>query len=292
MWKHAPTTALAAGATMALAVIQLAVYTPIGAVERRLLGGTEPSGIQRTPTGTVALDASDDAREPAMPPTGGINAPVNQPAGSTEPTVRRPLPTHIDRVRVPSDAVAVSTALQVTLSGTDLQNATVLRRRVVPDAMFNAADAATRAAVETFIAAGPGGVTSSDPCVQIGAGQRAALIEAFRMTQRRLPTTTTDYQFACALVTDPANPVDVTKAFGSTHRNVSQETYALKNFVNFFGRLPSKEADGDSLAPDVADRDWWAVKFLSYHPVLAATIRNRDGELTCIRAFVDAEVDL
>lgn len=292
VWKHLHASVAALAAVAALVAVQLATYTPIGAVERRLLGGNEPSGIQRTPTGAVVLDASDDVREPTMPPVGGLNAPVNQPIGSTEPTALRPLPTHIDRVRVPSDAIAVSTALQVTLSATDLQNATVLRRRVVPDTMFNAADATTRAAVETFIAAGPGGVTGSDPCVQIGAGQRAALIEAFRMTQRRLPTTTTDYQFACALVTDPANPVDVTKAFGSTHRNILQETYALKNFVNFFGRLPSKETDGDALAPEVADRDWWAVKYLTYHPVLAATIRNRDGERTCIRAFVDSEVDL
>lgn len=205
---------------------------------------------------------------------------------------RRPLPERLNSVLAPVNTEPVTSALQVTLSDTDRQQATKLRERVVPSAMFEAAPETTRAAVETFIAVGPGGVTGIDPCVQVGAGQRAALIEAFRMTQHRLPESTEDYQFACALVTDPEHPIDVTKEFGDTHRNTEQETYALKNFVNFFGRPPSKAVSGDALAPEVADRDWWAVKYLTYHPVLAATVRNRDGERDCIRAFVDSEVDL
>lgn len=163
--------------------------------------------------------------------------------------------------------------------------------RVVPDDIARAASADARAAARAFIALGPAGVDARDPCVTIGAGERAALLDAYVRTQSALPEELTDYRFVCALVTDPTAPIDVTKQFPD-HRRLDLEPFALRAFTRFFGRLPSKDSRGNALPTDAADRDWWAVKYLTYFPVLASARRDLAKERACIEAFTRAAFDL
>ncbi|MFH1430033.1 MAG: hypothetical protein ABIG71_00745, partial [Candidatus Uhrbacteria bacterium] len=236
-----------------------------------------PSTTRQVTSGTVV--ASDDVR-------GSDAVVINEAAGlSSEyqrPEVRRiagGTPAQIAAVDAPRSATEVAAAYGVTLTENDRVRARELYARVVPARLALSAKASTRDAVEAFISVGPAGVQKDDPCVTVGAGQRAALMDAFTRTQNALPADQIDYQFACALVTDPENAIDTTKRFPD-HRRIDLEPYAIKNFVAFFGRLPSMDAKGNKLAAQAVEQDWWAVKYMTYFPILMSSKRDLEAEAT------------
>ncbi|MBI4434498.1 hypothetical protein HY635_01635, partial [Candidatus Uhrbacteria bacterium] len=132
--------------------------------------------------------------------------------------------------------------------------------------------------------------TLSPPCTLTDA-ERQYLADAFTRSQGRAPSTGGDLQFLCSLRADPEHPVDPTKEFPK-FRNLKAETLALKNFVNFFRRPPSRDTQDRPTTPAVAEKDWWAVKYMAYHLRLAPTSRDLTGERTCLRIFLDRDVDL
>lgn len=132
--------------------------------------------------------------------------------------------------------------------------------------------------------------TLTPPCTLTDA-ERQYLADAFTRSQGRAPASGADLQFLCSLRADPTNPLDPTKAFPK-YRNLQAETFALRNFVNFFRRPPSKDRRDRPLPPEIADRDWWAVKYMAYHLRLAPTARDLTGERTCLKLFLDRDVDL
>jgi len=132
--------------------------------------------------------------------------------------------------------------------------------------------------------------TLTPPCTLTDA-ERQYLADAFTRSQSRAPSTGGDLQFLCVLRADPSNPVDPTKAFPK-FRNLRAEELALKNFVNFFRRPPSRDTRDRPTPPEIAEKDWWAVKYMAYHLRLAPTARDLTGERTCLRIFLDRDVDL
>jgi hypothetical protein len=132
--------------------------------------------------------------------------------------------------------------------------------------------------------------TLAPPCT-LTDSERQYLADAFTRSQGRAPSSGGDLQFLCSLRADPEHPVDPTKAFPK-FRNLKAETLALKNFVNFFRRPPSRDTNDQPASPAVAEKDWWAVKYMAYHLRLLPTSRDLTGERTCLKLFLDRDVDL
>ncbi|MDO8621766.1 MAG: hypothetical protein Q7R80_00870, partial [bacterium] len=135
-------------------------------------------------------------------------------------------------------------------------------------------------------------VRASAPCrALLSVTIRGHLIDAFSRTQGRALTSPRDLLFLCSLLTDPTHPTDPTKLYPE-YRDEQAEVLALKNFVNFFGRPPSKDTRKRLLPVEAGDRDWWAVKYMAYHLRLLPTARDLDGERTCLKLFLARDVDL
>ncbi|MDO8462715.1 MAG: hypothetical protein Q7S96_00365 [bacterium] len=266
----------------AIAIVLL--QTPIGAsVYGVRSAGTDASDDIGVPAAVVVQEAPAAAPTDVQPD--GLIAETPAPRAEDARRVVGGVPEQVAKVSWPSSL----DARNVTAASPLRTTATNLFARVVPDAIARgASDAEERAAI-AFIALGPDGVDDRDPCVTIGAGERAALLDAYVRTQGALPEQTTDYQFTCSLVTNPDAPIDITKQFPD-HRRIDLEPLALRTFTRFFGRLPSQNASGEPLSQVLADRDWWAIKYLTYFPVLASSRRNLDRERACITAFTDASL--
>jgi len=135
-------------------------------------------------------------------------------------------------------------------------------------------------------------VRTTAPCrALLTVTLRGHLIDAFSRSQGRSLVSARDLAFLCSLLADPSHPVDPTKLYPE-YRDIEAEILALKNFVNFFGHPPSEDTSGKPVATDIADKDWWAVKYMAYHLRLLPTARDIDGERTCLKLFLNRDVDL
>lgn len=126
-----------------------------------------------------------------------------------------------------------------------------------------------------------------DPPCAVTPHERTMLTHAFHLSQGRLPSSRRDLDFLCALAIDPAYPRDAFLDF-PTYRNLRAELVALRTFVNFYQRIPSRGPDGVTALPrEDASRDWWVVKYLAYHLRLRATAVNAVSERSCSRLFTE-----
>ncbi|MFH1430137.1 MAG: hypothetical protein ABIG71_01270, partial [Candidatus Uhrbacteria bacterium] len=121
--------------------------------------------------------------------------------------------------------------------------------------------------------------------------ERAWLQRSFLYTQNRLPYNDRDEQYLCAMTVDPKKPFDVSDRF-SEYRNEIAETFAIRDFVNFFRRPPGKDALNRDLPSSQANRDWLVVEFLAYRLRLAPTLRNVTHERACLRFFGSRQITM
>lgn len=264
--------------------------------------GSDGALTSTTPTTTITTLGP-------ITPTTSVTTPAttpSTPAASAEGTVTSATPTApalpaaIAKIEAPTSITAVlASRARSSGGGTTpptpaayiIKQSEQLVAEVVPTAQLENASEETRTAIETFVAVGPENASTQDACVDIGLGERASLIEAFRLTQGRLPTSDRDYQYICSLITQPGQYLDPVKAFPE-YRNLGEERNALKNFVNFFGRLPSRNKDGSPASGDITEQDWWAVKYMAYHLKKETATREVRVERICLRGFVSSGLTL
>ncbi|MDO8425672.1 MAG: hypothetical protein Q7T01_04145 [bacterium] len=264
------------------------LYTPIGATVRTT-GLSDASDDARVKPNVVLREVTEVPRgtRQASDDAGDGAAIVREAPSGESRRVVGAIPARLAAIAWPAslDARGIAATAPARVTAMELYG------RIVPRDMQAAAGASAANAAVAFIAAGPVGVSANDPCVTVGAGERAALLDAYVRTQDNLPATVADYQFVCSLVTDPAAAIDVTKVFPD-HRRIDLEPYAIRTFARFFGRLPAQNARGEKLPQEQVERDWWAVKYLTYFPVLSSARRDLAKERACVAAFTKASLDL
>lgn len=237
-------------------------------------------------TTTVTVDSGTAPTSPPTTPTNQPSTNTTQPSTNTSTTEGSPKTT--DTTTPPTNQPPTDGSPKAGDTTTPVTPETELEKGVKADEPLPTDDPKATKLLKDAVKAIT--ETLTPPCTLTDA-ERTYLADAFTRSQGRSPASGGDLQFLCSLRADPEHPLDPTKAFPK-YRNLQAETLALRNFVNFFRRPPSQDTRDRALPTEVAEKDWWAVKYMAYHLRLAPTARDLNGERTCLKLFLDRDVDL